>query len=140
MHSKVVPLECARSARKFLGIVVYRKNFASGVSNFFGGVSYRNFFLYRWCIVKKTLSATSQPSPALRQAAPLPAPPAYFLAQPTEQVSVLLRTTRNLFYAAEPTDDSGCCQSSSQPQVRKNPFESPPYPQRLFFTLRIYLK
>ena len=51
MHSKVVPLECARSARKFLGIVVYRKNFASCVSNFFGGVSYRNFLVYRWCIV-----------------------------------------------------------------------------------------
>ena len=55
MHSKVVPLECARSARKFLGIVVYRKNFASCVSNFFGGVSYRNFLVYRWCIVKKRL-------------------------------------------------------------------------------------
>ena len=53
MHSKVVPLECARSALKFLGIVVYRKNFASCVSNFFGGVSYRNFFSYRTRIVKK---------------------------------------------------------------------------------------
>ena len=60
MHSKVVPLECARSARKFLGIVVYRKNFASCVSDFFGGVSYRNFFSYRTRIViKKTLPIPS---------------------------------------------------------------------------------